>query len=69
METDGTNINIAFQVFIQNMSAIKVFKPVLISFSLLDSTLLQLLYNIFLVNANYKVVADHINAILLLNTL
>lgn len=51
------------------MSAIEALKPVLMGFSLPDLILLQPLHNISLVNANYKAIANHINAVLSLNTL
>ena len=51
------------------MSAIEALEPVLISPSLPNPILLQLLYNISLANADCKAVANHINAVLPLNTL
>lgn len=69
METDGTDISTPFQASKQSMSAIKALEPVLISSSLPDPTSSQLLHNISPANANCKAIADHINAVLPLNTL
>ncbi|WP_375449089.1 AAA family ATPase [uncultured Nostoc sp.] len=69
METDGTDISTPFQASIQSMSAIEALEPVLISSSLPNPTSSQPLHNISPANADCKAVADHINAVLPLNTL
>lgn len=51
------------------MSTIEALIPALTSFSLLDLSILQPLYNIFPANTNCKGIANHIYAILPLNTL
>lgn len=66
---DSINTSTLVQASIKSMLAIEAFELVLINFSLLNLTLLQLLYNISLTNTDYKAVANYINAVLSLNIL
>ncbi len=63
-ETDVANINPPLQAFVQSMSTIEAFKPILTNSTLPNSLPSQSLDDIIVANTDCKAITDHIHKVL-----